>query len=47
MISFEDLGWHVGCFTCQTCSALLEGQGFVMLDDDTFCAQCADAIEVN
>ncbi|XP_039261106.1 four and a half LIM domains protein 2-like [Styela clava] len=47
MISFEDLGWHVDCFTCRTCSTALEGQGFVMLEDDTFCAGCADAIEVN
>ena len=44
MIAFEDFHWHISCFRCAKCDMSLEGEGFIMEEDDTYCQTCAEEL---
>ena len=41
MIAFEDFHWHLACFSCVKCNTLLEGEGFILEEEETYCEECA------
>lgn len=41
MMMFEDMHWHFDCFKCSSCELQLEGQGFILSDDNLiYCTEC-------
>jgi len=42
MMVYEDMQWHFECFVCFTCSSPLEGQGFILHDDEVYCSACLE-----
>jgi len=41
MMMYEDLHWHFNCFKCSSCDLQLEGQGFILGNDDViYCTEC-------
>ena len=45
MIAFEEFSWHISCFRCVKCNVSLEGEGFIMEEEDTFCQNCAEELD--
>lgn len=42
MMVFEDMQWHFECFICFTCNIPLEGQGFILHEDEVYCSGCLE-----
>ncbi|XP_032511304.2 prickle planar cell polarity protein 3 isoform X2 [Danaus plexippus] len=40
-ISFEDRHWHNNCFQCAYCKVSLVGKGFITVEQDVICPECA------
>ncbi|XP_052738681.1 prickle planar cell polarity protein 3-A isoform X2 [Bicyclus anynana] len=40
-ISFEDRHWHNDCFICAHCKNSLVGKGFIVVEQDIVCPDCA------
>jgi len=41
MMMFEDMHWHFDCFKCFSCDQQLEGQGFLLNEENQiFCTEC-------
>jgi len=45
MIAFEDFHWHLNCFRCAACNTVLEGEGFILEEEETYCQDCGEQLE--